>query len=245
MRLGLSSEAAPDASLGELLDAVVRRGLTALELRDGDAHGIAPEDGALSGAVVAKRAAAAEVTITGYRVDRADHDLWLARLSGELGAPVILGGPDEMARRIDRARQMVAAGASVALLVRGDSAEDDAALAASAGLALAWEADPGLGSLGIMAESLLQRFPGELRHIRLIGGGPEAAIQDGKGVGDLMRHLALTGYQGTLVLAPSSTRYRVAWQTWLGRRVGRGPGSRTANPSLLLLAGPAITEGDR
>jgi hypothetical protein len=241
MRLGLSSEAAPDASLGELLDAVVRRGLTTLELRDGDAHGVAPEDRALSGAVAAKRAAAAEVTITGYRMARTGHDLWLARLSAELGAPVILGGPDEITTRIDRASQMVVAGAQVAVVLRGDSAEDDAALAASAGLALAWEAEPGLGSLGRMAESLLQRFPGELRHIRLIGGGPEAAMQEGKGVGELMRCLALTGYQGTLVLAPSTTRYRVAWQTWLGRRGGRGRGSNTADPSLVSLAGPVST----
>ena len=28
-----------------------------------------------------------------------------------------------------------------------------------------------------------------------------------------------------LILAPSSTRYRVAWETWLGRRGGWGCGS--------------------
>lgn len=42
MRLALSSAAAPDLALEELLDACVRRGLAALEPEAGHAHGIAP-----------------------------------------------------------------------------------------------------------------------------------------------------------------------------------------------------------
>ena len=41
MRLALSSAAAPDAMLEELLEAATRRGLEAVELREGDAHGVA------------------------------------------------------------------------------------------------------------------------------------------------------------------------------------------------------------
>lgn len=239
MRLGLSSAAAPDATLDELLAAAVGRGLGALELRDGDAHGVTPDDDAPSATLAAERAAAAKVTLSGYRTARPWHDLALARLSYALGAPIILDGPDDLATRIDRARQMITAGADVAVVLRGDSVADDAALVAAAGLALAWEADPSFGLLGAIAESLLQQFPGELRHIRLIGGGPEAEMQHGKGVGELMRHLALTAYEGTLVLAPSTLRYRVAWRNWLGRRRGWGCGSKTTESSLVHLTDPA------
>lgn len=51
MRLGLCSAVAPGAGLEELLMAVRRRGLSGLELRAGDAHGVAPED--LAGAATA------------------------------------------------------------------------------------------------------------------------------------------------------------------------------------------------
>ena len=244
MRLGLSSAAAPDATLDELLDAAVGRGLGALELRDGDAHGVTPDDDVPSATLAAERAAAAQVALSGYRTARSEHDLALARLSYALGAPVILDGPDDLVTRIDRARQMVAVGANVAVVLRGDSVADDAALVAAAGLALAWEADPSFGPLGTIAESLLQQFPGELRHIRLIGGGPEAEMQHGKGVGELMRHLALAGYAGTLVLAPSTPRYRVAWRNWLGRQRGWGCGSKTTDSSLVQLADPATTGGE-
>ncbi|MGH7506725.1 MAG: hypothetical protein ACRELX_13785, partial [Longimicrobiales bacterium] len=81
-RLGLSSAAAPDASLDELISACARRGLAALELREGDAHGIETDDGASSSsAAAAERAAAAGVTIVGYRSTRPGRDPRLARLA--------------------------------------------------------------------------------------------------------------------------------------------------------------------
>lgn len=243
MLLGLSSAAAPDAALDELLDAAVRRGLGALELRDGDAHGVMPGDGGVSAMAAAERAAAANVTLSGYRSDRVAHDLALARLSYALGAPVILDGPDDVVTRIDRARQMVAAGGDVAVVLRGDSVADDAALVAAAGLGLAWEANPAFGSLGAIAESLLQQYPSWLRHIRLIGGGPETEMQHGKGVGELMRQLALAGYDGKLILAPSTPGYRIAWRNWLGRHRGWGCGSKATESSLVQLSDQATTGG--
>jgi hypothetical protein len=243
MLLGLSSAAAPDATLRELLDAAVRRGLSALELRDGDAHGVVPGDGGASARAAVERAVAAKVTLSGYRSARVAHDLALARLSYALGAPVILDGPDDVATRIDRAKQMVAAGGDVAVVLRGDPVADDAALIAAAGLALAWEANPTFGPLGTTAEALLQQYPGELRHIRLIGGGPETEMQHGKGIGELMRQLALAGYGGTFILAPSTPGYRVAWRNWLGHRRGWGCGSKTTESLPVHLSDQATTGG--
>jgi hypothetical protein len=157
MRLGLSSAAAPDAGLDELLAACTLRGLSTLELRAGDAHGIAVA-GDWSAAVSAGLAAAAEarVTIAGYRT--------------------------------------------------------------------------------IAAEVAL-------RYIRFIGGGPEAALQEGRGIGTLMGRLALAGYNGAVILAPSATRYRVAWESWLGRRGGWGCGSKSAAAELVHLPVRTATGG--
>jgi hypothetical protein len=71
-------------------------------------------------------------------------------------------------------------------------------------------------------------------------------MQDGRGVGGMMRRLALAGYEGTLVLAPSTTRFRVAWQQWLGRR-GGGSGCRSRNGDLPLarLTADKIGSGGR
>lgn len=228
MKLGLSSAAARDAPLGELLDAAARRGFGALELREGDAHGITPDADVGAIGETVRRATAAGVTITGYRTGGAGHDLALARLSHTLGAPILLEGPEDLAGRIARARQMRNAGAAVAIVLRGESVVQDGALAAALSLPLAWDADPRVGPPGRFAEALLRRTAGALRHICLSGGGPETTLQDGMGVGDLMRHLALAGYEGTLVLAPSTTRYRLTWRSWLGHRGGGGCGSKVA-----------------
>lgn len=241
--LGLSSAAAPDAALEELVEIAGRRGFGAIELRKGDAHGVTPADEATW--IATGPAPAAGIRITGYRTAGAGHERALARLSRALGAPVIVDGSDGMVERVDRARRLAAAGADVAVVLRGEQAGDDAALAAWAGLALAWDADPRDGSLGERVGSLLRRHAGRLRHIRLLGGGPEAALQDGAGLGEMMRCLALEGYAGTLVLAPSTTRYRVAWRNWLGRRGGWGcgSGSGTADLPLVDLAGTTSEGG--
>ena len=80
-----------------------------------------------------------------------------------------------------RAKRIKGARGQVAVVLRGDSAVWDGIVCHDAGLALAWEADPRLGPVGVMAEPLLERFGNALGHIRLIGGGPEAASQDGAG----------------------------------------------------------------
>ncbi len=241
MRLGLSSEAAPDASLDDLIRFAQRRGLDALELREGDAHGVAPNTSALGGAMAAQLVRTAGLTLTGYRTHQLEDEGRLARLSEALDAPVLLAGPAPLAVRVARAERISRAGGQVAILLRGDSAVWDGIVCHAAGLALAWEADPQFGPVGAMAEPFLERFGNALGHIRLIGGGPEAAVQDGAGIGDLMRQLALTSYTGTVILAPSAPRYGVAWQHWLGRRGGWGCGSTGTASSPVPLEGPLFT----
>lgn len=241
MRLGLSSEAAPDASLGDLIRFATRRGLATLELREGDAHGIAPGSSATDAAAAAESVRAAGLTIAGYRTDRLEDADWLARLSGSLAAAVLLAGPVPLTARVARGERIKAARGEVAIVLRGESAVWDGLVCHAAGLPLAWEADPRLGPVGTMAASLLDRFGGALGHIRLIGGGPEAARQDGAGIGDLMSQLALHGYTGTLVLAPSAPSFGVAWQHWLGRRGGWGCGGGDTASSLVPLEGPLAT----
>lgn len=242
MRLGLSSEAAPDASLDDLIRFAQRRGLAALELREGDAHGVAARTSALASAAAAAEAVrAAGLTLTGYRTHQLEDEYTLARLSEALGAPVLLAAPVPLAVRVARAERINGASGRVAIVLRGDSAVWDGIVCHAAGLALAWEADPQFGPVGAMAEPLLERFGNALGHIRLIGGGPEAALQDGAGIGDLMRQLAMTSYTGTVILAPSAPRYGVAWQHWLGRRGGWGCGSSGMASSPVSLEGPLFT----
>lgn len=221
MRFSLSSAAAPDARLGQLLEAAARCGFDAVELREGDGHGVTPDNGPGITAALAESAIAG-IGISGYRVLQAGHDLALARLSYTLDAPVLLDGPRDPAGRLNRAVRMRRAGADVAVVLHGASTSEGTIIAA-AGLSLAWDADPRLGALERPLESLLQCAPDALRHVRLLGGGPEVALQEGNGVDRLMQQLALAGYEETLVIAPSTTRHRSAWQQWLERR-GRGTG---------------------
>lgn len=230
MRLGLCSEAAPDASLDELIAAAARRGFLALELRAGDAHGVAPGEAARSGATAMKLAEAGLV-LTGFRTAGVTEVAGLARLSTVLSTPLLIDDQGELAERIDRAKALATAGATVAVVVRGADALRDAIIVRSAGLALAWDADPGLGRLGPMTDELLEQCRAELGHVRLIGGGPEADRQHGRGIGQMMCSLALAAFHGNLILAPSSTRFRVLWDGWLGRRRGWGCGSAASESS--------------
>jgi hypothetical protein len=107
---------------------------------------------------------------------------------------------------------------------------------ARAGIAYAWEVDPAVADIAVDVDAVFGRSDADLRYIRLIGGGPEAAMQDGQGIGVLMGRLALAGYDGPVVLTPSSTRYRVAWASWLGRRGGWGCGSKAASDNVVRLA---------
>lgn len=225
MRLGLSSAAAPDAGLDALLEIARRRGLYALELRAGDEHGVTPQQPAGWAAAAARDAG---VQLAAYRAGEDETADELAELSVTLGTRVLLAGREAAAR----ARAVNAAGGRAAVLVTGPHAVEDAEVAAAAGLAVAWEVQPLVAHAGDTARALL-RLNERLVHITLVGGGPEVAMQDGRGVGELMGRIALAGWDGALAVAPSSPRFRIAWQQWLGRRGGTGCGSKQSEPALV------------
>ena len=238
MRLGLSSAAAPEAGAEDLVTACAARGLSALELRDGDGHGIAAHDQPVALTDLLALAAGANVDIAGYRTADSRAAVSLARLSNALCTAIIVADECDHAKRVDRARAIIDAGGRALVSVSGDVTVWHTALAAS-GLDYAWEVDAASGDVSEAAAMVLGQ-PG-LRYIRFIGGGPEASLQEGRGIGTLMGRLALAAYAGPVILTPSSTRYRVAWETWLGRRGGWGCGSRSSAPELVHLPVRTVT----
>ena len=254
MRLALSSAAAPTASLQELLDACVRRGLPALELEEGHGHGLDVGMARHEATAEARaRAASQGVEIAGFRLATplpllADVT-GLAAFARALGAPLLVplaGGPpagaagaagDEWTDVPETARRLVARLAAAGAPVRAVLPTIGATAADLPTLPLAWDADPSVTELSAPARVVLEDAGDRLVHIRLMGGGPEATEQEGRGVGALMARLALAGYEGTVALAPSSPRYRVIWDAWLGRRGGWGCGSHAEDRSLVSLAG--------
>ena len=221
MKLGLSSAAAVDASIGDLVDICAMRGLSALELRMQDLAALAwaPDAGALiAGCYSEMSLAAAE----------------LAEISRTLDAPIIVADDGSIDTRIRRARAIDEAGGRALVLARGDVAAWFPAVSEAAS-DYAWEIDPAAANLAADIDTILQATPSALRYIRFIGGGPEAAMHEGRGVGALMGRLALAGYDGAVILTPSSPRYHVAWSSWLGRRGGWGCGSKAAEPALVNL----------
>lgn len=230
MRLGLSSAALADAHLDILADACAARGLTALELRSGDGHGIGL---GADGAAAARAAETRGVTIAGYWTHvRADVRA-LAQLSCSLNAPVIVDGAAALSDRIERARNVMHAGGRALVAVRGPAGGWLPDMACT-GIGYAWELGGDNDDVAGDVQRVLTEAPLGLRYIRLIGGGPETAMQGGRGIGALAGQLALAAYDGPLVLTPSSTRYRVAWASWLGRRGGWGCGSKAGGDVVAL-----------
>lgn len=233
--VGLSSAAAPDASLDGLLAACARRALPALELRPGDAHGVHPSEGTAAGLVARRAADSAGVELTGYRVLGVDDEEALVAFGKALGAPLILSLPRDFSARLEAGARLDAAGIEVLIGIGAGDADHAAKAAVSRGLGLAWDADPSHDAVGTRGAALLELAGPALRSIRMLGGGPEAVMHEGRGVGELMARLALAGYRGAFILAPSGPRYRVAWDKWLGRRGGWGCGSKGSDPSLVQL----------
>jgi hypothetical protein len=245
MQLGLSSTAAPDASLDELIAICVRRGFAALELEEHDAHGVSGAPDGIGGEDVQKRAHAAGIAITGFRSATAGEDLALARLALSTGAPVLVDGGCCISSRGGRAAGLSAVGVDVVVTLPGVVPPDVLERAATCDCNLAWDVDPTVGDVGAIGSRLLAQLGNRLRHIRILGGGPENVAHEGRGLGELMGLLAIAGYTGTVILAPSSTRYRMAWQSWLGRRGGSGCGSKQEDPSLVHLASVLSAGGVR
>jgi hypothetical protein len=252
MRLGLSSAAAPDATLDELIEGCVRRGLIALELESGHHHGLEPDaTGPRTATQARARATAAGITIAGYRLATPTASDCPAAAGGPTVDDVATLGLCLVAPLLAEPRTALALTAArvpgacdvMAILPPGDQAIAtldalDAAGSAGRSINLAWDLDPGAGDVSHVAPEVLARAGGRLRHIRLLGGGPESTAQEGRGVGSVMVRLTLARFAGTVALAPSSARHRVIWSAWLGRRGGWGCGSKEENRDLVRLVSP-------
>src|SRR5690606_7561036 len=123
-----------------------------------------------------------------------------------------------------------------ALVATHGPADDWMRVLRDAGAPFAWDVDASARDVTADAILVLRDSSIVPACIRLIGGGPEAAMLEGHGIGNLMGRLALAGFDGAVVLAPSADRYRVAWSTWLGRRGGWGCGSKAEDRDLVRLA---------
>lgn len=219
MRLGISSAVAPEAEAEALVESCAHRGLTTLELRREDAHGII--DAAAAEAVRAA-AVARGVEIVGLRTDNGDPAMHA--VARALGAPVILAGPAPLADRIAEAQALEEGGTAALVEVEG-AAEQWLDAVAPAGVAFAWTIDQTTTDPGGDLDAIRQAGLTPL-YLRMAGGGgPESAMGEGRGFGSLMARLALDRYAGPLILSPGSPKYRVAWSAWLGRRGGWGCGS--------------------
>ncbi len=220
MRLTLSDAADSEAGPDELLDAARRRGFAGVELsRDlprvaADMHAgrWTPTEG---------------LRVEGFRTAEAQ-DAYHPRLkdvSSALGVPVIVP-LEELSRHAGAARRLAQEYAEAGGKLVGGSIDPD--LLRWVGghipeMAVALDVIPGETTPGDVTRAA-DATGDRLTHVRLFGGGPEAADQDGTGVGGLMCQLARKRFRGALVVTPSHRRYRVAWRSWLGRRGGWGCG---------------------
>lgn len=245
MHTGVSSAVVPAASLAELVLGAARHGLSVLELRAGDGHGVSAsltsEAGAL--AQVVEVIGVSPVTISSYRDSGEESVAKLAALSRVLGASILVDGPSAVAERLIRAQQLRDDGASVAVVVRGTDAVVDALAITGAGHAVAWDAAPSDENLGAQAAAMLTACGDALRQVCIAGGGPESSLHEGRGIGALMARLALAAYGGTVIVAPSSPSYHRLWEQWLGKRPGWGCGSHASDASLVTLELPATIGG--
>lgn len=240
----LSSNAAREAKLSELLAACSRRGLAGLEVVEGDAHGLVPD---MESHCFDAVDTALKTTGVGIGVLRMagppdpDSIEAYAGLAARYGAAIVVPANDvdaEVAGRL----AAIARGARIRILLahRSDAAAT-AALSArieAAGdaehLGLAWEVHPATDDPEALAAVLAAAGP-HLACVRLHGGGPESEQQTGRGVGSLIARLTLARFDGPLVLTPSTTRYHYIWRAWLGAGKGWGCGSKKSDPSLVAL----------
>ena len=252
MRLSLSSAAAPDASLDELLAGCARRGLSGLELAEGDGHALSLSTTPGVGAAMADYARDAGVAICAIHLPSLARDEIEAAacLAAAMDAPLVvpLKGFDRTV--LPRAAEACSDRGTRLLLAHDSDARVPEAvrwllepLPHGDAVGLAWNVRPGVDEPTRIGD-VLDAAGEALCYIRLHGGGPESQAQTGQGVGGLLAALALRRYAGPLVLTPSVPNYRYVWSAWLGRAGGWGCGSKQSDATLVTLdrSSYAITE---
>lgn len=232
MRWVLSSAAAPEASLPELLDAAGRKKLQGVELVRGHGHGIEPGLPADSLELAAGTIRDHGLTVAAYRIrDHAGLDPEeTARLARVLDAAVVLALPAGMAERsLERWAFPFESEGRALLLEVEDPAETETRWSEAVArrfpgtVCFAWDA-PRTAGTADQARWMLEAFGSSLAHVRVPGTGPESLGDSDGRIGSLVTVLTLSGYRGSAVLAPSSERRLDEWSTWLGRRRGWGCG---------------------
>jgi hypothetical protein len=254
MRLGISSDVAPQFTLDELARSCAHRGLAALELVEGHGHGIGAGTTTARARAVCEFLAGVGVRDVVYRPASPPDALAAATadLAGSLGADVLVDAAFALAdqHRLERAaRRFEAVGAGLIVVQPPDMtpAARRAVMEAVVSVALppgtesgsvgtGLSLDPDAGDFGAAAPHAASAL---LRYIRLPGSGPEAVASEGKGIGALMARLTLAGYRGSIMLAPTSHRTLAVWRVWLGRTSGWGCGSKSSDPSLVQLTAAA------
>lgn len=221
MRLAVSRRAAPDLSVSRLCELARARGLDGVELSAADL----PDARALSGA---------SGFFAGVFVDSAEAvaSRDTARAAAALGAPVVA------ARELTPA--LAGSLAALDAVYRSEHAElflahrtavedvvplvDSLARAGAQAVGLAWDIDTRRDDL-TEAPAMLLATMGALRFIRLRGGGPELADEDGPATGELVSSIARARYGGVVALTPSSDDRLGAWGDWLVGKVKNGCGT--------------------
>jgi uncharacterized protein (DUF2249 family) len=219
MRLAISRRAAPQVPLLELCDLAKNRGLDGVEAVASDL------DDVMSGEALRGRIAGIHVG-PGDVAAHAD----VARRAAALAAPVIADGSQIDARTLaDLGRLYTREGAEL-LLTHGTSLDQVAHVvesiveAGSPALGSAWEIRTRTDDLSL-APSILLATTGQLKYIRLYGGGPELADEGTVGTGDLVTSIALSGYAGTIAQTPSSESRIGDWERWLEGKARHGCGT--------------------
>lgn len=208
MKLILSTDALPEQPVERILYACRRRGIEGLEVvvGEGQAHGL---DAARNVRTFQDELRCPEISVEWLyaRGEGENAGDWTGR-AGDLGAGLVVSRDWTPSGEISAARVHTSEPESVAGVVAWADDHDGRT---------AWEVDVHRVSPETIAR-VLERSGRRLRHIRLIGGGPEVDASDGEGTGELFRRLALSGYQGTVALVPSSVDRRDNWREWLLER---------------------------
>lgn len=222
MKLLLSSDALPAASLEELAAACRRRALAGLELVFGRGQGHRYEVQRCP-IEAGDEAVVPPVPVYWLALPGRPRLSELMTWAGEahcLGAGLLLWAPvDELPRPL-----------RVALVHGSDAVEVAAAVrwATRQGVHTCYQPEPEALLQGTWQTVLAQTWP-TLAHVRLPGSGPEGqAAEAPTGVGAFLAHLALAGYTGTVALVPSHSDRLSEWEAWLLRRRGWGCGTAAA-----------------
>lgn len=243
MGLSLSTLAAPDLGLEAFAAACLSRGLDGAEIVISDGDDLDE---------VAVRITAARARIVALRVPSLDARSApaFAAASARLGVPVstpaeagVLGELSDLVACFARANGRLLLGMGTSLEGAVELMARVRTMRAGDALGVALEIRPATESLAD-ASAVLFACREHLGLVRLHGGGPEQRAQEGLGIGAFLTDLALSRYEGPIVLCPSRPELLGDWAKWLASTKSAGCGSKVA-PRVLALDVRDVEPRDR